>query len=332
MSYQDIIRELKNKIYKPIYFLYGEEPYFIDKISSYIADNVLSESERDFNQTILYGKDTLIDDIINGAKRYPMMANYQVIIVKEAQEIKNIEKLEFYAEKPLNSTILVINYKYGTPDKRKKFYKILEKTALVFESKKLYENQVPEWINTYLKERNYSISPVSSKLLVEFLGADLSKIANELEKLMISLPEKATITPDDIEKNIGFSKDYNNFELQNAIRDRDILKANRIIIHFGKNPKDNPVTLTIISLFMYFSKMLTYHFLQDKSKANAASVLKVNPFFVQDYAKACQAYNARKVVSVISILREYDMKAKGVNNPGISDEDLLKELIYKIMH
>jgi DNA polymerase-3 subunit delta len=280
----------------------------------------------------LYGKDSLIDDVINTAKRYPMMANYQVIIVKEAQELKNIEKLEFYAEKPLHSTILVLNYKYGSPDKRKKFFKILEKTAVLFESKKLYENQIPEWIINYLKERNYTISPVSSKLLVEFLGNDLNKVSNELDKLMIALPENSMITPDDIEKNIGISKDYNNYELQNAIRDRNILKANRIILHFGRNQKDNPITLTIISLYLFFTKVLQFHFLQDKSKSNAASVLKINPYFVQDYIKASQNFPAKKVISIISILREYDMKAKGVSNPGISDEDLLKELTFRIIH
>jgi DNA polymerase-3 subunit delta len=332
MTYNEILNDLKNKIYKPIYLLFGDEAFFIDKISNFIAENVLNENEKDFNQTVFYGKDTLTDDIINAAKRYPMMANHQVIIVKEAQELKNIEKLEFYVEKPLNSTILVINYKYKSFDKRKKLYKLLEKNAVLYESKKLYENQVPEWITNYLKEKKYSISPISCKLLVEFLGSDLTKIANELEKLMISLPAATVISPDDIEKNIGFSKDYNNFELQNALRDRDILKANRIVLHFAANPKNNPITVTIISLFVYFSKILSYHFLKDKSKANAASVLKINPFFLPDYVKASQVYSIRKAVSVISILREYDMKEKGVNNPGISDEDLLKELIYKIMH
>jgi DNA polymerase-3 subunit delta len=332
MNYTEILKDLQNKIYKPVYFLYGEESYFIDKISNYIAKNVLTDSEKDFNQTILYGKDSHTDDIINAAKRYPMMANHQVIIVKEAQELKNIENFEYYVEKPLNSTILVINYKYQTIDKRKKLFKLLEKNAVLFESKKLYENQIPEWINAYLKGKNYFANPVSTKLLVEFLGNDLSKIAGELDKLMITLPQGTSITPQDIEKNIGFSKDYNNFELQNAIRDRDILKANRIILHFAKNPKDNPITLTIISLYMYFSKLLSYLFLQDKTKANVAAVLKINPFFVQDYVKASQTYDAKKVISIISLLREFDMKSKGINNINIPDEDILKELIYKIMH
>ncbi len=332
MTYQEILKELKNKIYKPIYFLFGEESYFIDKITDYIADNVLNEGEKSFNQIILYGKDSQIEDIINNAKRFPMMANHQVLIVKEAQNLKNIEKLAFYAEQPLSSTILVINYKYKKLDKRTKLYKILNKTAVLFESKKLYDNQIPAWINAYLKEKKYSITPVSSQLLTDFLGTDLSKISNELNKLIISLPEGTNITPEHIEKNIGISKDFNNFELQNALTNRDVLKANRIILHFARNPKDNPITLTIITLFSFFSKILTYHFLKDKNKNNVASVLKINPYFVKDYIKAAQVFNTRKTVAIISYLREYDMKAKGYNNVGTTHEDLLKELIFKILH
>jgi len=332
MTYQEIIKELKNKIYKPIYFLFGEESYFIDKITDYIADNILDEGEKAFNQTVLYGKDSQIEDIINNAKRFPMMANYQVLIVKEAQNLKHIEKLAFYAEKPLNSTILVFNFKYKKLDKRTKLYKILDKNAVLFESKKLYENQIPAWISNYLKEKHYSVTPVSAQLLTDFLGTDLSKITNESDKLMISLPEGTVITPDHIEKNIGISKDFNNFELQNALISRNVLKANRIILHFARNPKDNPLILTIITLFSFFSKILNYHFLKDKSKNNAASVLKINPYFLKDYIKASQVYNVKKVVSIISLLREYDMKAKGYNNVSTTHEDLLKELIFKIMH
>ncbi len=332
MNYQDILKDLKNKIYKPIYFLFGEEPYFIDKITEFIADNILNDSEKAFNQITLYGKDSQIEDIINSAKRFPMMANHQVLIIKEAQNLKNIEKLAFYAEQPLKSTILVLNYKYKKLDKRTKLYKILNKNAVLFESKKLYENQIPAWINTYLKEKKYSANPVSAQLLTEFLGTDLCKISNELDKLTISLPKGTIITPEIIEKNIGISKDFNNFELQNALTNRDILKANRIIQHFAKNPKENPLTLTIITLFSYFSKILTYHYLKDKSNNNVASALKINPFFVKDYAKAARTYNIKKTVFVISILREYDMKSKGYNNANTTHEDLLKELIFKILH
>ncbi len=332
MTYQEIIKELKNKIYKPIYFLYGEEPYFIDKITDYIADNVLDEAEKAFNQTILYGKDSKIEDIINGAKRFPMMANYQVLIVKEAQNIKNIEKLAFYAEQPLKSTILVINYKYKKLDKRLKLYKTLNKNAVLFESAKIYENKIPAWINTYLKEKKYSATPVATQLLTDFLGNDLGKIANELDKLIISLPENTVITPEIIEKNIGISKDFNNFELQNALINRDILKANRIIKHFAKNPKDNPPALTIITLFSFFSKILSLHYTKDKSTNNIAATLKIPVFFVKDYFKAAKTYNIKKTVYNISVLREYDMKFKGYDNVSTGNEDLLKELIFKLLH
>jgi len=332
MKFEEIIKELKNKIYKPIYFLYGEESYFIDQISDYISEHVLNEEEKAFNQTILYGKDSKIEDVINAAKRFPMMANHQVIIVKEAQNLKQIEKLEYYAEQPLNSTILVINYKQKNFDKRKKVYKVLKKNAVIFESKKLYENQVGTWINSYLKNKNYSVSPVSSKLLTDFLGTDLSKISNELDKLMISLPEGTSITPDHIEKNIGISKDFNVFELQNALGNKDVLKSNRIINHFAANPKDNPMVMVIISLFGYFSKILSLHYLKDKSDNNVASVLGVHPYFVKDYKRAAGKYNVRKIVAVISYLREYDMKSKGYNNVSTTNGDLLKELIFKILH
>jgi len=332
MKFEEIIKELKNKIYKPIYFLFGEEVYFIDKITDFIAKNVLDEAEQAFNQTIMYGKDSKIEDVINAAKRFPMMANHQVIIVKEAQDLKQIEKLQFYAEQPLNSTILVINYKKKAFDKRKKVYKALKKTGVIFESKRLYENQVGSWISTYLKNKKYAISPVSSKLLTDFLGTDLSKISNELDKLMITLPANSTITPEHIEKNIGISKDYNVFELQNALGQKNILKANRIITHFGNNPKDNPMVMIIISLFGYFSKILSFHYTKDKSQNNVASVLGVHPFFVKDYISSAQKYNLRKTVAVISLLREYDMKSKGYNNVSTTHGDLLRELVFKILH
>lgn len=332
MKFEEIIKELKNKIYKPIYFLYGEESYFIDKITDYISENVLNEEEKAFNQTVMYGKDSKIEDVINAAKRFPMMANHQVLIVKEAQNLKQIEKLQFYAEKPLNSTILVINFKNRNFDKRKKVYKALKKTAVIFESKKLYENQVESWITAYLKSKKYSIRPVSSKLLTDFLGTDLNKISNELDKLIISLPENTTITPEHIEKNIGISKDYNVFELQNALGQKDVLKANKIINHFANNPKANPMVMVIISLFNYFSKILTYHYTKDKSQNNIASVLGVHPFFVKDYVIAGGKYNIRKTVSIISLLREYDMKSKGYNNVSTTNGDLLKELVFKILH
>ncbi len=332
MKYEEIIDELKKKIYKPIYFLSGEEPYFIDKITDFIAEHVLSESEKSFNQTILYGKDLKVEDVDNAARRFPMMSNHQVIIVKEAQNLKNIENLVYYAENPLKSTILVINYKYKTLDKRKKIYKAVEKNGILLETKKLYDNQVPDWISGYLRSDNYKIEPVASLLLVEFLGNDLSKISNELDKLKISLSSGSVISTKHIEDNIGISKDYSNFELQNAIRQKDVLKANRIALHFGQNQKDNPIVLTINSLFFFFSKVLVYHYLPNKEPKNAASVLKINPFFLKDYESSAKNYPKAKVVQIISLLREYDMKSKGYGNISADAGELLKELIYKIIH
>lgn len=333
MKYESIITDLKNRSYRPIYFLMGEEPYYIDRITEYINNHVLGESERSFNLTVMYGKDTDVETIINTAKRYPMMASHQVVIVKEAQHIKNIDKLQYYAQKPLKSTILVINYKYQKLDKRKKIYKALQENGVIFNSKKIYEDKVPSWIISFLKTKNISIDPAGAMLLTEFLGNDLSKIANELNKLTITLPEgQHKITSGHIEKNIGISKDYNNFELQNALIHRNAPKAYKIIHYFGSNPLQNPIVLTITSLYFFFSKLLLYHFLNDRSQRNVAASLGINPFFVKDYQKAATNYNTKNVVSVISILREYDLRSKGVNNVSASTGDLLKEMVYKILH
>lgn len=332
MTYEEIISNLHKKIYHPVYFLMGEETYFIDKISDYISDNVLTDAEKGFNQTILYGKDLEPSAIMSNARRFPMMANHQVIIVREAQNIKKIEDLEPYVRNPLNSTILVINYKYKTLDKRKTFPKLIDQKGVLFESKKLYDNQLPAWISSYLKDQKYTVSPQASAMLAEYLGADLSKVANELDKLIISLPAGTQITPDHIEKNIGISKEFNVFELQNALGERDMLRANRIINYFGDNPSNNPVPVVISSLFSYFSKLLNYQFLEDKSQNNVASVLQVNPFFVKGYVSAAKNYPIRKLVEVVSILREYDMKSKGVGNVSATPADLQKEMIYRILH
>ena len=332
MNYQDILSNLKNKIYHPIYFLMGEESYFIDQISDNIAKNVLTDVEKDFNQHILYGKDTDADSIITHARRFPMMANHQVIIVREAQNIKKIEDLEPYVKNPLKSTILVINYKYKTLDKRKTFTKLIGKAGVLFESKKIYDNQLPAWISSYLTSFNYSIAPQASAMLSEYLGTDLSKVTNELDKLIISLPEQTKITPEHIEKNIGISKDYNIFELQNALGERNVLKTNQITNHFAANPNSNPFPRTISSLYYFFMKILTYHFLEDKSQNAVASSLQVNPFFVRSYVSAAKQYPIKKVVDIMSILREYDMKSKGLGNVSSSAGDLQKEMIYKILH
>jgi len=332
LTFEQIMADLKNKIYKPIYFLMGAESYYIDQITDYISNNVLAEAEKAFNQTVVYGRDVDVSDIDGLARRYPMMASHQVIIVKEAQAVKNLDKLVYYAEKPLNSTILVVNFKYKNLAKNKKLYKAINKTGIIFESKKLYDNQVPAWINKYLNNKLFTIDPVASALLNEYLGTDLSKITNELDKLAISLPPNSKITTKDIEENIGISKDYNNFELQSALAKKDVLKANRIVNHFGQNQKENPIVLTINSLYQYFRKILIYHFLKDKSNRSVAASLGVNPYFVKDYQTAARRYNPKKVVQVISFLREYDLKSKGLDNASMKPEDLLKELIFKILH
>jgi DNA polymerase-3 subunit delta len=333
MTFDSILSDLQQKKYAAIYFLMGDEAYFIDQITEYIAQNVLSESEKAFNQTIIYGKDTDIANVINTAKRYPMMAPYQVVIVKEAQNIRNIDDLVYYAQKPLKSTVLVVNYKYKTLDKRKRLVKELEKNGVLFESKKLYDNQLPDWITKYLSKRGYQIQPTAAILLAEFLGAELSKIVMELDKLILILPRgEKLITSVHIEENIGISKEYNNIELQNALIKKDHLKAYRIVEHFGQNQKDNPFVVTIGTLYSFFNKLIVYHFLQDKSKQSVATALKINPYFVMDYQNAAKIFSPKKAVEIVSLLREYDLKSKGVRNLSASPGDLLKELVYKILN
>jgi len=334
MTFDQILQQLKTKTYSPVYFLMGEEPYYIDEITNYIAKNVLTEEEKAFNQTVLYGKDTDITNIILSARRYPMMAQHQVIIVKEAQNFKEIEELAVYAENPLSSTILVINYKYKSLDKRKKLYKTITKNGgVLFESKKLYDNQVGTWLNSFLKTKGLSIDITANRVLIEYLGNDLSKIAHEIEKLRIALGSSAkTISLTDIERNIGISKEFNNFELIKAIFQKNVIKANQIIQSFGKNPKNNPIQVTTATIFGYFQKLMAYHYLPDKSKNAVASALKINPFFVTDYSTGARNYSARKVIQVISLLREYDMKSKGYKSNVTDNGELLKELIFKIIH
>ena len=328
-----ITKDIKAGNLKPIYFLMGEEPYYIDKLTEFIEENVLQEHERDFNQTILYGRDVTIEDIIGSAKRFPMMADRQVIIVREAQELsRTIDKLEAYAENPQPTTVLVFAYKYKTLDKRKKITKLLDKVGVVYESKKLYENQVGDWIKRVLAAQGYGIEPKAAAILVEFLGTDLSKINNELEKLKIILPKLHILTPSDIEENIGFSKDFNNFELRKAIGEKNQVKAYQIIDYFSQNPKDNPLVVTTGLVFGFFSQLLQYHGLKDKSQMNAAKVLKVNPFFVKDFEVAFRNYPMKKVSTIVSALRTLDVKSKGVGAASTSQHDLLKELLITIFN
>ena len=329
---KQIVTDIKKGNTKPIYFLMGEEPYYIDKISDFIEENVLEEEEKGFNQMVLYGRDVSVDDIIGNAKRYPMMAERQVVIVKEAQDLsRTIEKFVSYAENPQPTTILVLNYKYKKLDKRKALFKAISKVGVVYESKKLYENKVAEWIRRVLSGQNYSISPKAAQMLVEFLGTDLSKINNELEKLKIILPEGTQISPEHIEENIGISKDYNNFELRKAIGEGNSLKVFKIINYFAENPKDNPMVVTVSLLFNFFSQLLHYHGLHDKNPRSVASALKINPYFVNEYIEAARNYPMKKVSKVVASLREFDLKSKGVNSNAVPQGDLLKELLVRIL-
>ena len=332
VTFEEIISDLRKRIFRPIYFLAGDEPYYIDLITDYIETKVLSESEKAFNQVIIYGEDTSVPAIIDSARRFPMMSSHQVVIIKEAQSLRKIEDLLFYVEKPLLSTILVLNYKYKTLDKRTKLHKLLDTQCVYFESMRLRDYQVPLWIERYLMVKGIKINPDASSMLTEFLGTDLHKIVNELDKLLITSEGKPVITSELIEKNIGISKDYNNFELQKAMGEKNILKANMIVHYFADNPRDNPLTLTIASIFGLFTKILTYHYLTDKSRNNVAAVLKINPFFVKDYETASAKYNASKTVQIISLLRTYDLKSKGFGDVSTEPGDLLKELVYRILH
>ncbi|MBS3806782.1 MAG: DNA polymerase III subunit delta [Bacteroidales bacterium] len=336
MEYKDLAEELKKGHYRNIYFFHGKEPYFIDRLTHYIQENALSESERSFNQTILYGKDTDTETVINTAKRYPMMAQRQVVIVKEAQNLKGLEKLLYYLQKPQQKTILVISYKYGSLDKRTRLYKALKDPVAEFESKKIPDHKVPEWILKYIKKRKLTMDSDAAVLMTEFLGNDLDKITHELDKLLLALPNDQThITSAHIEKNIGISKEYNPFELNKALAEKNVVKANRIIRHFGKNPSEYAMPMIIGSMYFFFSKVLGYHFLtpeERKNKYKVATRLKAYPNSVWQYEKATKKYSYQKAAHIISYLREYDMKSKGVNNVSASEEDLLKELVFKILH
>jgi len=333
MDFELILQNLKKQIYHPIYLLQGEEPYFIDEISNYIEKKVLTDAEKGFNQTIFYGKDSDPVNIAESALRFPMMADKQVIIVKEAQSLSKIDLLGSYAEKPLSSTILVLNYKYKNLDARTKLVKAIKKNGVIFTSKKIYENKIPTWIEQYLSHKNYTITPQAAQILTAYLGTDLSKVANELNKLVIAVKGTNKITPEHIEKNIGLSKDYNIFELQNALGERNVLKANQIIQYFGANPTLNPIQKTVSNLYFYFSKLFMYHFLKDKSERNVSAELRVHPFIAKSYIAAAKKYSPTKLYEIMGILREYDMKSKGFNvSTMVETADLQKEMIFKILH
>lgn len=331
-TYEQILSEIHKKQFAPVFFLTGDEPYFIDMIADTIENEALDEADRAFNQIVVYGRDVDVETIANHARSFPMMGERMVVIVKEAQDVKNLENFEPYLDTLPETTLLVFVYKYKKLDKRKTFAKKLDKKGVYFESKKLYDNNIPGWIQGYLKDKGYSIQPKATQMLADYLGTDLHKIANELQKLIISLPKNKSIDDADVERNIGISKDFNVFELQNAIGSRDVLKANRIVNYFGDNTKENPLLVTAINLYSYYTKIMKLHCTQDKSQGNLASVLGVSPFFVKDYLAAARNIPPQMCIRNISILREFDMKSKGYDSGDTSEKDLYREMIFKLMH
>lgn len=334
-QYLEILRDIRNKNFKPIYFLMGEESYFIDLITEAIIANALTDDERDFNQTIIYGADVAnYGVVVNAAKRYPMMAPRQLVVVKEAQQIPNIEMLSYYLKQPLASTILVINHKHGTV-KGKKILSEIEQAGILYESKKLYDNQLPAFINNYVTDSGRTIEPKAMQMLADYIGSDLIRLTSELDKLRISMGEKnKRITPDDIERNVGVSKDYNNFELLNAIVTRDAHKANQIVNYFERNPKNNPLVVTISVLFGFFSNLLISYFAQDKSEQGLMQELKLRSTFqARDYITAMRNYNAFKCIDIIALIRQYDARSKGIGaTANTSEGEMLREMVFKIMH
>ncbi|MCK5821209.1 MAG: DNA polymerase III subunit delta [Bacteroidales bacterium] len=333
MTYDQIISDITNRNFKPLYLLQGDEPYFIDLIVEKLMNGILDEMQKAFNLNVLYGKDSDAATIDNMARRFPMGAEYTVVVVKEAQSLSKIEDLVYYANSPSDSSILILAYKYKTLDKRKKLHKAINKNGVIFTSSKIYDNKIPRWIQNYLASKNIGIEPSAGVILTEFLGNDLGKITNELDKLILTLPEgQKKIHADHIEENIGISKDFNHFELMKALAKKNILKANRIIEYFGKNQKLNNINQTISSLFYFFSKVLALHFIQSTSNREIAATLQINPYFLGDYQAATRNYSRVKTVEIISILREFDLKSKGYGNPSVPADQLLQEMIFKIMH
>lgn len=334
-QYLEILRDIRNKNFKPVYFLMGEESYFIDLITEAIIANALTDDERDFNQTIIYGADVAnYGVVVNAAKRYPMMAPRQLVVVKEAQQIPNIEMLSYYLKQPLASTILVINHKHGMV-KGKKILSEIEQAGILYESKKLYDNQLPAFINNYVTDSGRTIEPKAMQMLADYIGSDLIRLTSELDKLRISMGEKnKRITPDDIERNVGVSKDYNNFELLNAIVTRDAHKANQIVNYFERNPKNNPLVVTISVLFGFFSNLLISYFAQDKSEQGLMQELKLRSTFqARDYITAMRNYNAFKCIDIIALIRQYDARSKGIGSAANTSEgEMLREMAFKIMH
>ncbi len=332
MTASSIITNWKNKQFKPIYWLEGDEDYFIDEVMDYAEKKILSESEAEFNQTIFYGKDANWADIINACRRYPMFSERQVVLLKEAQQMKEIEKLESYIENPLPSTILVVSYKGKTLDGRQKFSKLIKKKGEIFLSKKMYENQLPNWVKDYLQSNGFTIKPKALLLLVDHIGNDLSRIINEIEKLSLNLGKEKNITEDDIEKFIGISKEYNIFELQNSLSRKDQAKAIRIIQYFDANPRAVPIQLVLPSLYSYFSKILPVYQMHDKSERAIKPLFNYNPLLTEQVIETIKNYSFLEMEQVILLLHDSNLKSIGIGSLGISTGALLKELSYKIMN
>ncbi len=330
MDHQLIIKNIAKGFYSPVYFLHGQEPYFIDLIEKFATSKIITEAARDFDQSIIYGKDTDLQTIINSAKRFPMMGSHQVVSVREAQNFKNFNELIQYSKKPQEQTILIFSYKGKKLDAR--VIRKLNKNVQFFESKKLYDNQIPGWIITQVESQNLKISGKSAFLLSEFLGNDLAKIANEIKKLSALLYQNSEITSEIIEKNIGISKDYNIFELSTAIANRDILKANKIVNYFAANEKNYPLVLTLSGLYRLFSKIMGCYFSGSNQPDIIAKTIGVNSYFVKDYINGKRNYTKRQVFTVFQYLSDYDLKSKGYGNNSTSDGELLKELVFKILH
>lgn len=334
LTCDDILKELRAKQYRPVYYLMGEEPYYIDLLSDYMEEHILNETEKEFNLTVMYGADVDIATIINAAKRYPMMAEHQVVIVKEAQVVRGMDELAYYLQRPLMSTILVLCHKHGVLDRRKKLAAEIEKTGILFESKKLKDAQLPAFITSYLKRKGIDIEPKATSMMAEFVGTDLSRMAGELEKLVITLPKgQKRVTSEQIEQNIGISKDYNNFELRAALVEKDVLKANRIVKYFEENPKNNPIQVTLSLLFSFFSNLMVAYYAPDKSEQGIASYLGLKtPWQAREYLTAMRRYNGVKTMQIIADIRQTDALSKGVSNSSISNGDILRELVFKILH
>ncbi|MEO9872678.1 DNA polymerase III subunit delta [Ekhidna sp.] len=337
-EYAEILRDIKSGSFSPVYFLQGEETFFIDSIINEIESSALDESQRSFNQIILYGKDTSLVDVIGASKRYPMMGERQVVIVKEAQEIRDWTKEDGqnlvvnYLENPLTSTILVFGYKYKSVDKRTKFGKTVEKNSVFLNAKKLYDNQVPDWIRGYCKTKGVRIQDSAVMMLSENIGNNLQRLANEIEKLLLNVKGDQEVDSAMVQRYVGISKDYNIFELQKALSAMNKLKAHKIADYFGSNPSNNPLVLTIYSLFSYFSKLLLVHHSDNKNDKAIASLIGVNPFFVKEYLQAARNYPLGKVVQNIKHLHEADMQSKGIGFATKKEGPVLTELVYKLMN